>query len=227
MLACSRGSCVPRPACGSTARIVCRVPALRLNLRQIAHIPARGGPGGAQTSSTAAHGGGGSGGNGPRSAVSGSGDEGGEGGEIPSLKRSGRAFLAWGRKHGTFVLACFGTLVSIVGAVFYMSAYVQKLAGDVEKERELRAIEVEKERELRTKDVEKERELRAMDVQRAMSDVRAATFEKLLDAAHHADYKELRKDMVAARRKAEADPQAEAAEPTTTPGTKRTSGTKR
>mmetsp|Transcript_21381 Transcript_21381/g.54443 ORF Transcript_21381/g.54443 Transcript_21381/m.54443 type:complete len:219 (-) Transcript_21381:184-840(-) len=218
MLACSRGSCVPRPACGSTARIVCRVPALRLNLRQIAHIPARGGPGGAQTSSTAAHGGGGSGGNGPRSAVSGSGDEGGEGGEIPSLKRSGRAFLAWGRKHGTFVLACFGTLVSIVGAVFYMSAYVQKLAGDVEKERELRAIEVEKERELRRMEAEKERELRAMEVEK----------ERALRAMEVAKERALRRmDMAAARRKAEADPQAEAAEPTTTPGTKRTSGTKR
>jgi len=67
----------------------------------------------------------------------------------------------------------FGGLAVAAGAIYYIVDSVQSshekigvLSANIEKERELRAMEIEKERELRVKGIEKERELRAMEIKK-------------------------------------------------------------
>ena len=100
------------------------------------------------------------------------------GGEGPGLFGSVRAYLrSGGREDISAIGIGFGGLAVGAGAIYYIVGSVQSshekisiLTKDMEKERELRAMDallltkdIQKERELRAEGIQKERELRAMD----------------------------------------------------------------
>ena len=67
----------------------------------------------------------------------------------------------------------FGGLAVAAGAIYYIMDSVQSshekigvLSANIEKERELRAMEIEKERELRAMEIKKERELRVEGIEK-------------------------------------------------------------
>jgi hypothetical protein len=86
---------------------------------------------------------------------------------------AGTYFRSGGREDLSAIGIGFGGLAVAAGAIYYIMDSVQSshekigvLSANIEKERELRAMEIEKERELRAMEIKKERELRVEGIEK-------------------------------------------------------------